>query len=118
MGMASGGHDLYFGTDVAPIFMEHSNVGDKHENNFDPLTLPASWPSSAGPSICHLSPVTRGGGGGSGTCFNFHSGRGGDPSPPWTPSPPPLDPPPPLPPPPPPPAQASPWGGGQQEGDH
>ena len=33
-----------------------------------------------------------------GTCFNFHSGRGGGTPPPWTPSPPPLDPLPPLPP--------------------
>ena len=31
-----------------------------------------------------------------GACFNFHSGRGGEP-PPWTPSPPPLDPLPPSP---------------------
>ena len=33
-----------------------------------------------------------GGGGKPGTCFNFHSGRGGGGPPPWTPYPPPLDP--------------------------
>ena len=34
---------------------------------------------------------------GAGTCFNFHSGRGGGGAPPWTPSPPPLAPLPPSP---------------------
>ena len=47
----------------APIFVEHINAGEKHEEIFDPLTRPPSWPSAAGPSICHLSLSLDGGGG-------------------------------------------------------
>ena len=39
-------------------------MGEKHEKKFDPLTRPPSRSLAAGPSICHLSPVTRDGGGG------------------------------------------------------
>ena len=45
----------------AQIFVENSNVGEIHENFFDPLTTSKSalgcWP-------IHLSPFTRGGKGG------------------------------------------------------
>ena len=43
-------------------------MGEKYGQNVDPLTPdPTSkLPLAAGPSICHLSPVTRGGGGGVG----------------------------------------------------
>ena len=40
----------------AQIFVENSNLGEEHEKKIRPL--------AAGPSICHVSPVTRGGGGG------------------------------------------------------
>ena len=46
------------------IFVENSNAGEKHEKNFDLLTRPPSRPVAAGPSICQLSPVARGGAGG------------------------------------------------------
>ena len=59
---------------------------------FPPLFPGTSWACTR-----HCPPGSRGGGG-AGTCFNFHSEGGGTP-PPRTPSPPP------------PPAQASPWGG-------
>ena len=45
------------------IFVENSNMCEKQEKNFDPLTRPPSQPLAAGPSICHLSLITRGGGG-------------------------------------------------------
>ena len=92
MAIASGKSDIHSGTDVgkwgvkgkiflglpkgeffstpcvyaqsAQTFVENSNVGEQHEKTFDPLTPPPSRPLAAGPSICHLSPVTRGGGGG------------------------------------------------------
>ena len=48
-------------TQNAQIFVENSNMGEKHEKNFDPMTQPPSQPLAAGPSICHLPPVTRGG---------------------------------------------------------
>ena len=38
-------------------------MGEKDEKNFDPLTPPPSRPLGAGPSICHSSLVTLGGGG-------------------------------------------------------
>ena len=53
-------------------------------------TVNSGWDRHPHPQSC----PPRVGGGGAGTCFNFHSGRGGDPLPPS------------------PPAQASPWGGG------
>ena len=82
--MASGEGDNGFGADLflawrrgklffsipcvctqnAQIFAENSNVGEKHEKKFDPLTRPPSRPLAARPSICQLSPVIRGGGGG------------------------------------------------------
>ena len=54
----------YVCTQNARIFVENSNMGEKLENFFrapDP-TRPPSRPLAAGPSICHLSPVTRAGG--------------------------------------------------------
>ena len=47
-------------TENAEVFVENSNVGDKHENNSVPLTRPPSRPLAAGPSIRHLS--LKGGG--------------------------------------------------------
>ena len=68
-------------THNAKIFMETSNLGEKHETNFDPLTRPPSWPLAAGPSACHLSSVTchsRGGGlaGVGGALWTSLTGRG------------------------------------------
>ena len=50
-------------TQNAQIFMENSNMDEK-QKKFDPLTRPPSQPLAAGPSICYLSLVTRGWGGG------------------------------------------------------
>ena len=46
-------------TPNAQSFVENSNVREKHQKNFDPLTRPPSRPLAAGPSIWHLSLVTR-----------------------------------------------------------
>ena len=51
-------------TQNVQIFVENSNTRGKHEKNFDPLTRPPSRPLAAGPAICPLSLVNRGGGGG------------------------------------------------------
>ena len=50
-------------TQNAQIFVETSNMGAKHKRNFHPLTQPPSPALADGPSMCHLSPVSRGGGG-------------------------------------------------------
>ena len=68
------------------------------------------------PTAGDLRPTVSWGGGGAGTCFNFHSDGGGTP-PPWTPSPPPLDPLPPSPPPPSAQVQLKTWGLGTFFGD-
>ena len=47
-------------------------MGEKDEKNFDPLTPPPSRPLGAGPSICHSSLVTLGGGGSRGGLAQGH----------------------------------------------
>ena len=47
-------------TQNARVFVENSNMSDKHDQNFDALPRPPRRPSAAGPSMCHPSLVTRG----------------------------------------------------------
>ena len=55
-------------TQNAPIFVQNSNVGEKHEKKLDPLTQPVGPWLLAHPSVtCHpITQVGPGGGGGAG----------------------------------------------------
>ena len=53
-------------TQNAATFVQTSNMGEKHETNFNPVARPPSRPLAAGLSMCHSSLVTRGGGRGAG----------------------------------------------------
>ena len=62
-------------TQNAQIFVEVSNVGEKHEKKFNPLIRPPSQPLTAGPFICHLSLEGGGGGAREGTSDKAGVGR-------------------------------------------